>query len=679
MNFENLHIKLKDYINNPKNKYSTHKIFKDLNTYDVHNIIKNKYIELRDITDNKQLLYHLYYKINNIPKCYNCGNSNIFKSFSLGYSDYCCKSCQIKDVNKKRNIKKQNSSLYFDTTSDELKEFLKSRFPKPGLTNNLKNAFHNTKWYDYIKKDGIQDLYQLIYMFIHDINNVPKCNMCGKYNYFININSGFSKTCSRKCNSHLFWNTVPNAKRNNMLKKSKESFIKTHGKNTIGNQKLQEKKRLNALKKWGATHYLKSDKGKQIFQEKIYEKYGVNNVMHDPTICQKNDIATKSLKQYILKNGETIEVQGYNGIGFDFLLNVYERDSILHEYECKTFEYDNRKYRPDFEILNEFQIYEIKSWWWFYKTLNDNLLKMYAVLKNNYDFSFLVFKNSLTKVPIELYLNNNNDSINRVIDILNLNNEKILYTNDGFLLIDYGLCIKYINNLKGWDDYEYTINFRNESNTYCKTIVIYEDQFNDKLEIIKSRLNSFLNKNKIIYARKCIIKKLNAQTSKNFLNSNHMQCNSSGSKYNYGLYYNDELVSIMTFGSLRKSLGQSSKTSEYELLRFCNILNCTVIGGASKLLNYFIKEHSPKSIISYADYSWSDGNVYEKLGFHKIGNTIPGYWYMIDGKREHRYKYNKQNLIKMGYDKNMTEKEIMKSLNIPRFYDCGNLKYSRTF
>jgi len=51
----------------------------------------------------------------------------------------------------------------------------------------------------------------------------------------------------------------------------------------------------------------------------------------------------------------------------------------------------------------------------------------------------------------------------------------------------------------------------------------------------------------------------------------------------------------------------------------------------------------------------------------------------IDDKREHRYKYTKQNLIKMGYDKDLTEKEIMESLNIPRFYDCGNLKYLRTF
>ena len=678
MTFEKLHNILRNYLDDSRNKYSTHKIFKDLNTSSNHNIIKNEYNNLVNITENKQLLYHAYHKIKDIPKCSICKNLNIFKGFSLGYSKYCSKTCQIKYANISRNLKKREHSLYFDSSPDELKEFLKSKFPNPGLTDALKNSFSDTKWYDYIKKDGIVDLPQLIYMFINDIEIVPKCPVCKKETYFMN-NKGFSKTCGKKCNTHLMWNTMPDVKKHNMLKKSKDSFIKTHGKGTLGNLKLQQKKKLNSLKKWGTTHYLKSAKGKTLYNKKIYEKYGVSNVMHDPEIAKKNDHATKSLKPYTLSNGEKIQVQGYNGITFDFLLNHYNRNEILHEYECNTFKYGNRLYRPDFEILNQSQIYEAKSWWWFYNTLTDNLLKMHAVLNHGYDFSFLVFNKDTTKDPIELSFVNYDQNIDNVIDILGLSNENILYTTDGFLLVDHSLCIRYVNNLEGYLDYTYTINFRNESNQYCKTLIIYEDQLKNNLPIIQSRLNSLLNNNAIIYGRKCIIKKVDSKTSKKFLDENHMQGNSHTSKYRYGLYYNHELVSIMTFGSLRKSLGQSSKDDEYELLRFCNKLNYNVVGGASKLLNYFIKESSPKSILSYADYSWSDGGVYEKLGFYKIGNTAPGYWYMIDDKREHRYKYTKQNLIKMGYDKDLTEKEIMESLNIPRFYDCGNLKYLRTF
>lgn len=679
MTFENLHKTLKNYVENPANKFSTHKIFKLLNTTENHNIIKNKYNNLININDNKQLLYHVYHKIKNIPKCKNCNNDNKFKSFSQGYSKYCSKSCQIKHVNKIRNNKKLTHSLYFKATPIELKKFLQTKFPKPGLTKSLKNAFDNAEWFNIIKKPNINDLSQLIYMFINDINKVPKCPICKKDNYFINHRNGFSLTCSKKCNSHLFWNTLPNNKKEKLLNKSKETFIKTHGKGTIGNKKLQEKKKLNSLKKWGTTHYLKSKKGKKLFENKIYEKYGVKNVMHDPKIALKNDHSTKSFKSYTLKNNETINVQGYNGIAFDFLLNYYNRKEILHEYECTTFKYGNRLYRPDFEIINEKQIYEVKSWWWFYNTLSDNLLKMHAVLKNNYDFSFLIFKNKNSKIPIELSFNNYNKDLDDLINFLNLNNEKVLYTNNGFLLIDYNICIKYIKNLKGWNNYKNTINFRKESNCYCKTIIIYEDQLKNKPEIIKSRINSLIGKSNIIYGRKCKIKKVDKKTAREFLNKNHMQGSISTLKYSYGLYYNNELVSIMNFGSLRKSLGQNTQNSEYELLRFCNKLNYNILGGASKLLNAFIKDKNPKSILSYADYSWSDGKVYEKLNFNKIGLTEPGYWYIINNRREHRYKYNKHNLISMGYDKNKTEKEIMQDLGIPIFYDCGNLKYLRTF
>jgi hypothetical protein len=48
---------------------------------------------------------------------------------------------------------------------------------------------------------------------------------------------------------------------------------------------------------------------------------------------------------------------------------------------------------------------------------------------------------------------------------------------------------------------------------------------------------------------------------------------------------------VMTFGKLRKSLGNNHEKDIYELLRFCNIKNVNVVGGASKILKYFIHNH----------------------------------------------------------------------------------------
>ena len=181
-----------------------------------------------------------------------------------------------------------------------------------------------------------------------------------------------------------------------------------------------------------------------------------------------------------------------------------------------------------------------------------------------------------------------------------------------------------------------------------------------------------------IYARKCKIKDVSFSDCKIFLEKNHIQGNVNA-KHRYGLYYNDELVSLMTFGSKRKNLGSKSEDESYELLRFCNKLNTTVVGGASRLMNYFIKTHNPKEIISYCDRRWSQGQLYEKLGFKLDHISKPNYFYIVNGKRENRFKYRKSELVKQGFDKNKTEHEIMLKRKIYRIYDCGTILYKLNY
>lgn len=160
-----------------------------------------------------------------------------------------------------------------------------------------------------------------------------------------------------------------------------------------------------------------------------------------------------------------------------------------------------------------------------------------------------------------------------------------------------------------------------------------------------------------------------------FLIQNHIQ-GFVGSKYKIGLFYNNELVSLMTFGNLRKSLGQNKKEDHFELLRFCNKLNTSVVGGASKLLKYFIKEFKPKKIISYSDLSRSDGNLYKTLGFEYSGLSEPNYYYIIGEIRSHRFNFRKDKLVKQGFDNNKTEIQIMTERKIPRIFDCGMEKWT---
>jgi hypothetical protein len=130
----------------------------------------------------------------------------------------------------------------------------------------------------------------------------------------------------------------------------------------------------------------------------------------------------------------------------------------------------------------------------------------------------------------------------------------------------------------------------------------------------------------------------------------------------------------MTFSDLRNVLGSKKEDGVYELVRFSSK---NVVGVASKMLKYFIRKQQPKKIVSYADKRWTlDGNLYEKIGFKLVSETKPNYWYTIgDSKRYHRYNFRKDILVKEGYDKNKTEKQIMIDMGYLSVWDCGNYKY----
>ena len=209
-----------------------------------------------------------------------------------------------------------------------------------------------------------------------------------------------------------------------------------------------------------------------------------------------------------------------------------------------------------------------------------------------------------------------------------------------------------------------------------RLIHIFEDEWVNKQGIIKSMLSNILGKTENrIYGRKCEVKEIDKEIKKRFLEGNHIQGNVS-SEINIGLYYNNDLVSIMCFGKPRLNLGRKTHNeNEYELLRFCNKLNTSVIGGASKLFKYFIKNYNPSTIISYCDRRWSVGNMYEVLGFEFSHYSEPNYYYVIGNNRKNRFKYRKSELVKEGYDSNKTEREIMEERGIHRIYDCGTIVY----
>lgn len=184
---------------------------------------------------------------------------------------------------------------------------------------------------------------------------------------------------------------------------------------------------------------------------------------------------------------------------------------------------------------------------------------------------------------------------------------------------------------------------------------------------IKSKLNLYSTK---VFARNTSVVSLSSKETIKFLNNNHVQ-GYCISQIAYGLQHDNKIIAIMTFSKSRTGIGKNRGAGAYELVRYAT--SCPVIGGASKLLAAFKRQHSPNIIISYSDNQYSQGNLYKILGFQLENEISNGYWYYDPKTKKtyHRYKFTKHKLINEGFDPNKTEKQIMQERGFLRIYDCG--------
>lgn len=210
-----------------------------------------------------------------------------------------------------------------------------------------------------------------------------------------------------------------------------------------------------------------------------------------------------------------------------------------------------------------------------------------------------------------------------------------------------------------------------------------------KREIIVSMLRNLIGKNENkIYARNTVIREVDSPTAIQFLNHNHRQGRVFSST-RLGLYdkKTNELVSLMTFGKLRKTMGTNKGASGeiWELTRFCNKLNTSVVGGASKLFKYFIDNYSPKEIRSFSDRSHTRGNLYSTLGFRELRRSGESYvWIDLKTDRAfHRIHAQKRNIRRFLNDPsididNQTEFQIMESHGFVSMFDSGTITWQWT-
>ena len=501
-----------------------------------------------------------------------------------------------------------------------------------------------------------------------------KCIVCGKDTPFQDIKIGYKDYCSKDCF----------LKSPFRVEKAKKTCLEKYGvDNPSKSKEVQEKKVETCLKNHGVKCGL--DK-KELIKKTLMEKYGVDNPSKSKEVQEKK-------KETCLKN---------HGVMYGLDKKELIKKTLMEKYgvdnPSKSKEIQEKKketWRKNFLNKYDFHIGFEESGEWICQCPHPECHKceertfsipqqtLHDRMRNGSEIcsKLMPIGESNQNTTLELFIQ---DILNHHNIQYNIHNREELNPKELDIYIpSKGIAIE-CNGLY-WHSYpQKSSSYHINKYVKCKEkgiqlINIWEDWIKNKPEIVTSIIKSKLNIYDIkIGARKCYVKEVCNRDCRQFLNSNHIQGHSPSS-IKLGLYYCEELVSVMTFSKSRLGIGKFEKDS-WELVRFCNRLNTSVIGGASKLLNYFIKHYNPIKIVSYSSNDISDGGLYEKLGFMTMGAVSNAYWYvnMKTWMRYHRFNFRKTKLKEMGYDiDGKTETQIMNQLPYAKIFDSGTTRWEK--
>lgn len=555
-------------------------------------------------------------------ECYKCGKDFNISAYALkkrgvNYKnikpdELICKTCRTQET----NIKKYG---------------VKSLLEKEGIRKSgLPDGIENVSQLENVKEKKKEKFNSKTQEEKKDIYNKVKATQEKKYGGY------FASTNEYK----------------NLLKK------KYGVKNNFQREDVKDKIKETNLKKYGFESYTHTKEYKEKTRKTSLERYGYTSPMKD------RDIKEKSIRKKIDNNGwyswfSTEEFKSKRLI--DNFNKVKER---LKSYNIVFIEEEYAGTRP--EDINKNYKFKCKNCGnIFVDNIHSKIPKCPTCFPKY---------GSILEKEVSSFLANYSDLIQNDRKILNGKEIDILIPERNLGIEFDGLYWHSENSGGKLKNYHLNKTLEAKSNN-IKLIHIFEDEWVFKKDIVKSILLSNFNiySNKI-GARKTSISFVDKERSTLFLNENHLQGSINGD-IAIGLYYNEELISLLLIGKPR-----FNKKYDWEILRFANKLNTKVMGGFSKLFKYFTSNYNG-SIITYSDLRYFNGSVYESNGFKYIKTTKPNYYYMDNYNiRYNRINFQKHKLnnILENFDEDLTEWENMKTNGFDRIWDCGNNAFEYT-
>lgn len=409
--------------------------------------------------------------------------------------------------------------------------------------------------------------------------------------------------------------------------KAKQTKLDRHGDENYNNKsKIKE----TMLSKYGVSAFSQSP----LFKTKLIEKYGVEHPLHTPKNKQRMYSKVISRLTNIIPLFNENDYDGVHAKMYPFKCNT-----------CKT----------QFEAaLDDGKIPICRSCNPLTKT------------KSKCEYEIIDWLNSIY-----------NGTIIHGDKTVLLGKELDIYLPDKKLAIEIN-GLYYHSEISGKKNKHYHLNKTKHCNRLGITLIhVLDIEWSNKQDIVKSIIYNKVTGGGVrhIHGRICTIQELTPAVCNEFLNRNHIQREDTSS-VRIGLFYGEELVSVLTFGKNR-----FNKETDWEMYRYCIVLGANVRGGLEKMFKYFVKKYEPNGILSFADRRYFTGESYGRVGFKLVSITPPNYHYFKVNNHttifSSRNRFQKHKLSKLleNVDPNLTEWQNMQLNGYDRIWDCGNTKW----
>ena len=550
----------------------------------------------------------------------------------------------FKEKTKQTNLSKYGKEYYHQT--DKGRQELKDRWSNPTYAHKVRSKVETTCLERYGSRSSLGD---------KDIREKAKHTYKERTGYETPFSNPEVQRKSEETNLSKYGVRRP-YQNPEIYQKAKNTTLQHFGvDNAMKNKDIQKRAQETCLSKYGNTCFLQSEQGKKAYQDAMKSRYGVSYFAQ-----------SKDWKQARMLDPSKIDnLMKFRENPSEFISKQFTEKPSLKELSSMLGIHENSVG----QLIIEFG-------------LQNKVRYVYSVMEEE-------VAGFIYSLDSKIYIERNTHS---VITPLELD----LYIPEYHLGIECNPTSTHnssVDAFTGKNDTALKYNYHKNKTDLCEEtgvqlFHIFGYEWTHSKRIIQSMIRNLIRKNNCkLYARNLDIREVSSPKANDFLENNHRQGRSTAS-VRLGLYNDNELVSLMTFGHSRSTIGSSDdfKSSEdWELVRFCNKINTSVIGGASKLFSYFVRTYNPNSIISYSDRAHTSGGLYEVLEFKPLRISEPGYvWVDLKTDRAyHRINAQKRNISKFlkedNIDLSKTEKQIMEEHGFVQVFDSGSItwKWSR--